>query len=148
MEGNRGRNRGFSSLFFSLLLAFILGYNRFGAKVGAVPSSGCALGVELLVLWRGSVRLRDVGVVLPGAGLLLGVLVLLDMRHAAGEQSHLARAFVGGSGNILAIAQRKLSLEGYLLLHSPWSLALLCASGTFWAWAGRTRNNQSEITKS
>ena len=119
-------------LLFSLLLVLILGYNRFGAKVGAVPSAGCALGVTMLVLWRGRVRARDVGMIGIGAGLLLGVLVLLDMRHAAGEQSHLARAFLGRGGNVLAIAQRKLSLEGYLLLHSPWSLALLCATGAFW----------------
>ena len=81
---------------FSLFLLFILGYNRFGAKVGAIPSAGCALGVELLMLWRGKLRMRDAGAVVIGAGLLLSVLILLDMRHAAGEQSHLARAFAGG----------------------------------------------------
>jgi hypothetical protein len=135
------------SCLLCLLLVFILGYNRFGAKVGAVPSVGCALGVEMLVLWRGRVRMGDVGAVLLGAGLLLGVLVLMDMRHAAGEQSHLARAFLGGGGNILAIARRKLSLEGYLLLHSPWSLGLLCAAGTFWI-VGRERQFKIQNPKS
>ena len=121
--------RGSTLLFsFSPFLLFFLAYNRFGAKVGAVPSAGIALGVEFLMLWRGRLRGRDIVAIGGMVALGLGGLLLLDMRHGAGEQSHFARAFAGSGGGIFAAASRKLLLEGHLLLHSPWSAALLVAS--------------------
>jgi hypothetical protein len=121
-----------SGLFLLLLVA--LGAPQFGAKVGAIPSAGIAFGVLLLVWRRGSLRLRDVILLLIAAGLLLGAFAWLDLRHAAAQQTHLARAFAGAGGDTLyGIAQRKLTLEGYLLLHSPWSATLaVCAFSLWW----------------
>jgi hypothetical protein len=117
-----------------LLLLGAMGAPPFGAKVGAIPSAGIAFGVLSLVWKRGSLRARDVIVLLIAAGLLLGAFVWLDLRNAAAQQTHLARAFAGAGGDTLfGIARRKLSLEGYLLLHSPWSATLAaCAFGLWW----------------
>jgi hypothetical protein len=127
-------SRYWFSAFVLLLIA--MGAGSFGAKVGAIPSAGTAFGVVLLAYRRGRVRLRDIVLVLVAAGLLLGAFALLDLHHTAGQQSHFARAVAGGGGgNLLAIARRKLALEGYLLLHSPWSATLLvCALALAWLW--------------
>ena len=144
-SGVRGRVYTFLSSVFCLLLVLILGYNRFGAKVGAIPSAGCALGVTLLVLWRGRLRGRDVGAILLGSLLLLSGLAWLDARHGVGEQSHLARAVGGGASGLMQIARRKLLLEGYLLWHSPWSAALVSASGVFWRLCRTGLANRQDI---
>ena len=129
--------------FFAFLLLILLGYNRFGAKVGAIPSAGMALGVEGLMLWRGRLRARDLLLIGGAALLVLAGLLLLDMRHGMGEQSHFARAFAGSGGSLPAIALRKLRLECYLLLHSPWSAALLAASlGFFVVVTGRGKEEK------
>ncbi len=85
------------------------------------------------MLWRGRLRARDLLLIGGAAVLVLAGLLLLDMRHGMGEQSHFARAFAGSGGSLPEIALRKLRLEGYLLLHSPWSAALLAASLGFFA---------------
>jgi hypothetical protein len=110
------------------------GAPQFGAKAGAIPSAGIAFGVLLLMWKRGGLRVRDVILLLIAAGLLLGAFAWLDLRRAAAQQTHLARAFAGAGGDTLwGIAQRKLTLEGYLLLHSPWSATLaVCAFGLWW----------------
>ena len=114
-----------------LLLLFLLGYNRFGAKVGAIPSAGIAFGVQGLMLWRGKLRGRDLLLVAVGVAMGLGGLLLLDMRHGVSGQSHFARTVAGSGGGLFAAASRKMLLEGHLLLHSPWSAALLTASMGF-----------------
>ncbi|HZO90424.1 MAG TPA: hypothetical protein VFB38_19010 [Chthonomonadaceae bacterium] len=126
-------------LYFLLLaLLVVMGLPSFGAKVGAIPSTGAAFGVALLVRWRGEVRGRDLLLLLAAAVLLLGAFAAWDLHHAAGEQSHLARAFSGaGGGSLVGIARRKLALEGYLLLHSPWS-ATLAVSAFGLGWLRRT----------
>ncbi len=111
-----------------LLLLFLLGYNRFGAKVGAIPSAGIAFGVQGLMLWRGKLRGRDLLLVGVGVALGLAGLLLLDMRRGISGQSHFARTFAGSGGGLFAAASRKLLLEGHLLLHSPWSAALIVAT--------------------
>jgi hypothetical protein len=119
-----------------LALLLVMGAPQFGAKVGAIPSAGVGFGVALLVRWRGRVRFREGMVILIALALLLGGFALWDLRFHAGPQSHLARAFSGaGGGSLLAIAFRKLALEGYLLLHSPWSATLaVSAVGLWWLW--------------
>jgi len=119
-----------------LALLLAMGAPQFGAKVGAIPSAGVGFGVALLVRWRGRVRFREGMVILIALALLLGGFALWDLHFHAGPQSHLARAFSGaGGGSLLAIAFRKLALEGYLLLHSPWSATLaVSAVGLWWLW--------------
>jgi hypothetical protein len=109
-----------------LLLAMTL--PALGAKVGAIPSAGCAFGVAIYVWRNGSVRPRDLALVIAVVGLLLGAMLLVDLRHSGDDQSHLARAFSGAAGGPLSAAKRKLLLEGRLLLRSPWSAALIAAT--------------------
>lgn len=112
----------------ALALLVTMGASRFGAKVGAIPSAGTAFGAIALLRGRGQIRAREMLGTMVVLALLLAGFAALDLRHAAGEQSHLARAFSGaGGGSVLDIAQRKLALEGALLLRSPWSLTLLAA---------------------
>ena len=129
------------SLSPCLLLLFLLGYNRFGAKVGAIPSAGIAFGVQGLMLWRGKLRGRDLLLVGVGVALGLGGLLLLDMRHGVSGQSHFARTFAGSGGGLFAAASRKLLLEGHLLLHSPWSAALIVATVGF-VYIGRQEDRE------
>ncbi|HZT42584.1 MAG TPA: hypothetical protein VFA07_10500 [Chthonomonadaceae bacterium] len=121
------------ALLAALFLALVLAMGFPGAKVGAIPSAGAAFGAALLVLWRGRLRARDVALVLLGVGLLLAAMAALDLRHAAGAQTHLARALTGAGGDTLwGIARRKLALEGYLFLHSPWSATMVVSAGALW----------------
>jgi hypothetical protein len=125
-----------SALTACLFAALVVVMGAPGAKVGAIPSAGAAFGIALLTRKRGSVRSREALGVLAAAVLVLAVVTLLDLRHTVEAQSHLARAFSGaGGGSILGIARRKLLLEGYLLLHSPWSATLLLSAAALaWFW--------------
>lgn len=116
---------------YSLILVVMA---AFGAKVGAIPSAGIAFGVVLLILYRGRLRPRDMALLLAVVGLLLATAGLLDLRHTAAQQTHFARALTGAGGDtLIGIARRKLSLEGYLLLHSPWSATLaVCVLALGW----------------
>ena len=128
-----------SSLFsLPLFLALMLAMAFPGAKVGAIPSAGAAFGAALLTQWRRRLRARDLTLLLLGVGVLLATMAALDLHHAAGAQTHLARALSGAGGDTLpGIARRKLALEAYLFLHSPWSATMVvsaCALG----WLRRT----------
>lgn len=107
------------------MTTLIMGLPQFGAKVGAIPSAGATLGVMLMVRKTGAIRLKHLALLL---GILVAGLVALalwDMRHVAEGQSHFARAVSGsGGGSLMQIALRKLTMEGTLLLRSPWSLTL------------------------
>lgn len=116
--------------FWAIVILFgattlLMGLPQFGAKVGAIPSAGAALGVMLIVRKTGAIRLKHLALLL---GVLVAGLILLavwDMRRAAEGQSHFARAVSGsGGGSLLQIALRKLTMEGTLLIRSPWSLTL------------------------
>lgn len=133
--GSKAWGAGRWALGGMLLLALLLvmGAPQFGAKVGAIPSAGVGFGAALLTLWRGRVRFRELLAILLALALLLGGFALWDVRFHAGTQSHLARAVSGaGGGSLLAIAVRKLALEGYLLLHSPWSATLAVSAFGLW----------------
>lgn len=130
--GRKGMLVGRIALCTALLA--VMGAPAFGAKVGAVPSAGAAFGAMLLVYRRGRLRAREVVFIVVGIGLLLLLFVMLDAHRAAGEQTHLARAFAGaGGGTLLGIARRKLLLEASLLVRSPWSAACgVCVVGLVW----------------
>ena len=117
-------------VFWAIMLLFgaaalIMGLPQFGAKVGAIPSAGAALGMMVIVQRPGKVQLKHLALLL---GFLVGGLVLLafwDLRYTAEGQSHFARAVSGsGGGSSVQIGLRKLTMEGTLLLRSPWSLTL------------------------
>jgi hypothetical protein len=111
-----------------LLVLAAMGMPMWGAKVGAIPSAGCAFGVLLLTWRRGKATVRDVGLLLIGAAAILALLAVIDLRHGA-EQSHLVRALTGAGGDSLPqIAMRKLLLEARLLLRSSWNGPLLVAA--------------------
>src|SRR5205085_2610778 len=111
----------------------VMGAPSMGAKVGAIPSAGIAVGVGLIALLRGRVRSRDVALVVLAALALLAAASLFDLARSPGSRTHLAVALTGGGGGPLEIARRKLSMEGYLLLHSPWSATLLASTaGIAW----------------
>ena len=115
------------------LLTLAMGLGRFGAKVGAIPSAGASFACLALVRLRGRLRWQDVAVALVGIGMLLGLFAFLDAWTGGGQQAHFVRALAGTGGDTLpGIAHRKLALEGYLLLHSPWSLTLLTCLACLW----------------
>ncbi len=116
-------------LGFSLLIVIVTAeMGVLGAKVGAIPSAGIVFGVIGIVMWRGNLRIREVGGLILLATIGLGLLALIDSHRAAGDQTHFIRALSGaGGGGLADILRRKLQLEGWLLLHSSWSAALLTA---------------------
>ncbi|MCW3051988.1 MAG: hypothetical protein JWN14_1158, partial [Chthonomonadales bacterium] len=120
--------------FAALFLALTLEMGVFGAKVGAIPSAGTAFGVTLLVWKRGRLGLKEIASIVLLAAIGLGLLAAFDARHAAGDQTHFIRALTGaGGGSLPEILLRKLQLEGWLLLHSAWSVTLLVtAAALFW----------------
>ncbi len=113
----------------------VIGLPAFGADAGDFLGAAIGVGAAGIVWRRGRLRARDLALILAAAVLLLGALVLFDLSRGTGEQSHIARAI--GSGGILNIALRKAALNGYLLLHSVWSLGLIAAIYGFWRlWRG------------
>ena len=122
----------------TIFVALTAAMGVYGAKVGAIPSAGTAFAVTLLVWKRGRMGLSEAGAVLLAAAVGLGLLALFDARHAAGDQTHFIRALTGaGGGSLPEILRRKLQLEGWLLLHSAWSLTLVAATAAL-AWIRRS----------
>lgn len=110
-------------------MTLVLSAPGFGAKVGALPSAGGAFGALLLAACRDRAGRRGRLLLLLLGAAAFALLALSDLRHAPGTQTHLARALLGAGGDSIAgIVRRKLEMEGYLLLHSPWTLTLLAAA--------------------
>jgi hypothetical protein len=116
-------------------LAVTIGLPAFGANLGGMIGALSAAGIAAAVWWRGRVRAVDLIYVAVAIGVGLILLVAVDLMRGGGPQSHIGRAFEGGS--IVNIAIRKLQLNLYLLTHSIWSLCLAasCISiGLLWRW--------------
>ena len=129
-------NRKYGFLAFmtlSIILTVTMGWPEWGAKAGAIPSAGIAFSAALIVWKTGR---RPTWKEITGITALLFLTLLgmagLDKLHGRGGESHLGRALSGHAGGSWAeIARRKLAMEGYLILHSPWSLTLLGAGIAF-----------------
>jgi hypothetical protein len=134
VPGAAGERRSlYLALPLGMLLVVAMGAPQWGAKVGAIPSAGAAIGIAALVRARGGVRIRDVALLALVIVLLFGAAALFDLSRSAGSRSHLALALTGGGGGPAQVLARKLRMEGGLLLHSPWSATLLaCCAGIVW----------------
>jgi hypothetical protein len=131
--GERRRNLPALAILLGAMLIVAMGAPSWGAKVGAIPSAGAALGIAALVRTRGGVRGRDVAALALAIALLFGAAALFDLSRAAGSRSHLALALTGGGGSPGQVLARKLAMEGGLLLRSPWSGTLLaCCACIVW----------------
>lgn len=136
---------GAYSFFFALLI-LLMGISSGGAKAGAIPSAGCALGVMMIVRQTGKFRLRHLMLLLGMVLLGLVLLALWDAHHATEGQSHFARAVSGsGGGTLLQIAWRKLTMEGTLLVRSPWSLTLWASALGFAFLRSRLPNASANV---
>jgi hypothetical protein len=144
-RANSPRAFGAFCVFFALLI-ILMGVPSAGAKVGAIPSAGFALGVMIVVRRTGGFRLHHLMILLSVLGLGLVLLALWDSRHAVEGQSHFARAVSGsGGGSLLDIALRKLQMEGTLLMRSPWSLTLWASALGFGFLRSRLKEVHSNL---
>src|SRR5262249_43277495 len=113
-----------------ILIGVLVGHPAFGANFGGMAGFATAAVGFGLVSYQGKLRLLDIAICTIIAGLSLAGILLLDTLHGVESQSHFARALAPGSGWV-SIAVRKLSLNLYLVLHSPWSLGLIGSIGSF-----------------
>ena len=133
----------------SLLLALISGlftlamvWPEGGAKVGALPVGIITFGLLLASKRTRRFDWRAIPVVLIVSGAVLALVVLWDIHLKSRQRSQLGRAFQGDAGgSVLQIAQRKLLMEGHLLLHSPWSLAMIAAVFLLWKYSVRDEDS-------
>jgi hypothetical protein len=114
-----------------LLVCVAIGHPQLGADAGGFLGIALGVGVAAFVWWKGTIRLRDLLPLAAVVVLSMGLLVALDLLRSGGERSHLAASFASG-GSLVGIATRKLMLNGYLLLHSPWALGLIAAKLGVW----------------
>jgi hypothetical protein len=111
-----------------LVSAILAGLPQYGANLGVmVGGLAAAAGFAAYAVHRG--RKLIIGGAAVAIVAAIAVLLLFDYLRGAESQSHLGRALSGG---IVSIAARKLSLNLYLVTHSPWSLALSTAAGAIW----------------
>lgn len=108
-------------------LAGLLALPAFGAKAGSVFVALPAFAVLLWTLSGRRITRRTILMLAVVAMCAMAGIVLLD-RHAGGGQSHVgqasARIAQGGLGEAWSIITRKLGVEGHLLGHSAWAIAL------------------------
>lgn len=118
-------------LVLLLTLALLIGMPAFGANAGGCLAALAGFGVAGWLWMRGRLHLRDIIALLVVACLLVFLVLVADLLRGAEHQSHIARAITGGE-SIANILWRKLSLNFYLLFHSPWSLSLLSSATGVW----------------
>lgn len=129
------RGGDFLAITFFCTMVFVMAFPLWGAKVGAIPTGVAAFGMAWLGWRHERISIREILLLLAIAALLLMGMVFLDRSLTSAVQSHLARAFEGRAGGGLAsVALRKLRMEGFLLLHSPWSLVLLSGLAIHSCW--------------
>jgi hypothetical protein len=126
LSGSRLR-RWPTALILLMGLAVLIGLPHAGADAGGLLSAAVGFMTAALVWWSGRLRAREVLLALVAVAAVLAVVLVSDLLRAGSEQSHIGRAITGG--DVLNIISRKVALNGYLLLHSPWSLALLAGLG-------------------
>lgn len=114
-----------------LAVCVLMGSPQLGANAGGFLGAGIGCGAAALVWGRGRIRARDALLIVAAAALAMAAFLAVDLARGGAEQSHIARAITGG-GSILNIAARKAMLNGYLLVHSPWTLGLLASAYGLW----------------
>ncbi len=112
-----------------LVVLIATGAPMFGAKAGSVLGMAIGFGIAGIVWWRGALKAVYVLVAVPVALAALGGMLGIDL--ILGGKTHIARALLNG-GSLTNIALRKLELNGYLLLHSVWSIALFSADAALY----------------
>ncbi|MDE2126304.1 MAG: hypothetical protein KGJ62_06925 [Armatimonadetes bacterium] len=98
-----------------------------GAKAGAAPTGCIALFAFLGSMRSGKGAWKGAAFGALAGGLLLVAAVKLDSAASAVSRTHIARAASQHYSTIMRIAVRKLAMEGWLVLHSVWTLELLAA---------------------
>jgi hypothetical protein len=111
--------------------ALFVGLPGWGANAGGFLGMAVGIGAAWLIWRRGKLRARDLLTVLALAALLMTALIAFDLAWGGAAQSHIARAITSGTG-IADIVARKAALNGYLLLHSPWTPGLLASIAGLW----------------
>jgi len=113
------------------ILALLIGLPWFGANAGGCMAAMMGYGMAGWVWIRGRWQVRDIFCVLAIVCLIALLVFSIDFMGGAQHQSHIARAMTSGEefGNIV---WRKLTLNLYLLLHSPWSLCLFVSAAGWW----------------
>ena len=100
-----------------------------GSDVGGLLTLTPVFGITWLALSGRRVRARDVAVLAAAAAVLLVVLAAVDVLRPDDARTHLGRLAAdvldSGSAPLWDAIARKESANFRLLVHSPWSVALL-----------------------
>lgn len=115
-----------------LAVALAIGLPTLGAN------NGCALAALVALALTGTSRRAQVLWALVGVLVVVGT-VRWERSRSAQVQTHLGKTVSGSGESRLGMVGRKLAMNGYLLVRSPWTLLLL-ATGVL---AGRQRKTNA-----
>lgn len=126
------KNRNIAKLFsvaIYLFIIFILTYPGLGTKAGGAITAVAGFGIVIFKLYGKKVTWKHVAAIIVGIVGLLLAMIVIDISHKGGAQSHIGRAaeLIKSGGAIQAwyIIERKLSTNLKLINHSRWTYILI-----------------------
>lgn len=112
-----------------LFIIFVLTYPGLGTKAGGAITAVAGFGVVMFKLYGKKVTWKQVTAIVVGIVALLLAMIVIDISHKGGAQSHIGRAaeLIRSGGAIQAwyIIERKLATNLKLINHSRWTYILI-----------------------
>ena len=115
-----------------LAIAIAIGAPSLGANNGCFLAALVGIGAREILKFPKTKQLRVALAALLGIGILFFGLARWDASRGAAVQTHLGQAVSGERAGTRVLLGRKLTMNGHLLVSSPWSLLLFTGAGILW----------------